>query len=94
MSYVQEPMTLMDVRDTIERLHQSWMARYTREAHEVSGRYQWVVFHRGSDQEKPRMTTGVNAVFNVDHVTVATTAHRGVTIPVGDILEVHLKPCS
>ena len=91
---MQDVMSPLAVRNTIASLHKSWMAQYTREAHEVSGLYQWVVYYRPENTTETRTATGVNAVAHGDSVAVASVGGLPFNIPMSTILEVHLKPCS
>lgn len=91
---MQTVMSPLEIRNTVDALYKTWMARYTRTAHEVSGLYQWVVFYRPDGGTETRMLTGVNAVVHGDSLAVAPACGMPRSIPMSTVLEVHLKPCS
>ena len=91
---MQDIMSPLAVRNTVDALHRTWMARHTRTPHEVSGLYQWVAFHRPKGTTETRMATGINAVAHGDSVAVGSVGGLPFNIPMDTILEVHLKPCS
>lgn len=90
---MQEVMSPHAIRTTVDALHKSWMARHTRDAHEVSGLYQWVVYYRAEAGAQTQMLTGVNAVAHGETLSVAPACGTPRSIPMSTVLEVHLKPC-